>query len=134
MRAGRPDLLSVYDIVVTVPLCARAQGREIRRRRLTSLSLIGPGRRFCCGARRLLSARPGSSIWLPGVMLMRQRPRTAKGIVFVTLEDEFGAANLVIYPDVGERDRVAMIGVSNDKADYSTREMDPSKSWLPSIE
>ena len=67
-------------------------------------------------------------------MLMRQRPRTAKGIVFVTLEDEFGAANLVIYPDVGERDRVAMIGVSNDKADYSTREMDPSKSWLPSIE
>ena len=41
---------------------------------------------------------------------MRQRPGTAKGIVFVTLEDEFGIANLVIYTDVGERDRSALIG------------------------
>jgi error-prone DNA polymerase len=41
---------------------------------------------------------------------MRQRPGTAKGIVFITLEDEFGVANLVIYPNIGERDRAAMIG------------------------
>ena len=41
---------------------------------------------------------------------MRQRPGTAKGIVFITLEDEFGVANLVIYPSIGERDRAAMIG------------------------
>jgi error-prone DNA polymerase len=60
--------------------------------------------------RRLTSARPGSSIRLPGIVLMRQRPGTAKGIVFITLEDEFGVANLVIYPNVGERDRAAMIG------------------------
>jgi error-prone DNA polymerase len=60
--------------------------------------------------RRLLSARPGSSIRLPGIVLMRQRPGTAKGIVFITLEDEFGVANLVVYPNVGERDRAAMIG------------------------
>ena len=60
--------------------------------------------------RRLNTARPGSSIRLPGIVLMRQRPGTAKGIVFVTLEDEFGIANLVIYTDVGERDRSALIG------------------------
>ncbi len=41
---------------------------------------------------------------------MRQRPGTAKGIVFITIEDEFGVANLVVYPTVGERDRAAMIG------------------------
>jgi len=41
---------------------------------------------------------------------MRQRPGTAKGIVFVTLEDEFGVANLVVYTDVGARDRAALIG------------------------
>jgi len=41
---------------------------------------------------------------------MRQRPGTAKGVVFVTLEDEFGIANLVIYTDVGARDRSALIG------------------------
>ncbi len=40
---------------------------------------------------------------------MRQRPGTAKGIVFVTLEDEFRIANLVIYTDVGERDRSTLI-------------------------
>jgi len=60
--------------------------------------------------RRLNTARPGSSIRLPGIVLMRQRPGTAKGIVFVTLEDEFGVANLVIYPNIGQRDRAAMIG------------------------
>jgi DNA polymerase III alpha subunit len=41
---------------------------------------------------------------------MRQRPGTAEGIVFITLEDEFGVANLVVYPNVGARDRAAMIG------------------------
>lgn len=60
--------------------------------------------------RRLNSARPGTSIRLPGLVLMRQRPGTAKGIVFVTLEDEFGIANLVIYANIGERDRAALIG------------------------
>jgi error-prone DNA polymerase len=58
----------------------------------------------------LNTAKPGSSIRLPGLVLMRQRPGTAKGIVFITLEDEFGVANLVIYTNVGERDRAAMIG------------------------
>jgi error-prone DNA polymerase len=60
--------------------------------------------------RRLNSARPGTSIRLPGIVLMRQRPGTAKGVVFVTLEDEFGIANLVVFTNVGERDRSALIG------------------------
>jgi error-prone DNA polymerase len=60
--------------------------------------------------RRLNSARAGSSIRLPGIVLMRQRPGTAKGIVFITLEDEIGVANLVVYPNIGQRDRAAMIG------------------------
>jgi error-prone DNA polymerase len=60
--------------------------------------------------RRLGTARPGSWIKLPGLVLMRQRPGTAKGIVFITVEDEFGTANLVVYADVGARDRAAMVG------------------------
>jgi error-prone DNA polymerase len=45
----------------------------------------------------------------------RGKPRrggwdTAKSIVFVTLEDEFGIANLVVYTDLGARDRSALIG------------------------
>lgn len=44
------------------------------------------------------------------MVLMRQRPGTAKGIVFITVEDEHGTANLVVYTDVGTRDRAALIG------------------------
>ena len=40
-----------------------------------------------------------------GVVLVRQRPGTAKGITFVTLEDETGTANLIIRPDVWKRFR-----------------------------
>jgi error-prone DNA polymerase len=57
--------------------------------------------------RRLRSAKAGSSIRLPGIVLMRQRPGTAKGIVFITIEDEFGVCNLVVYTNVGTRDRAA---------------------------
>ncbi len=64
----------------------------------------------CHDTRRLNTARPGSSIRLPGIVLMRQRPGTAKGIVFITIEDEFGVGNLIVYPNIGERDRAAMIG------------------------
>ncbi|MHB0726986.1 error-prone DNA polymerase [Roseomonas mucosa] len=60
--------------------------------------------------RRLGTARPGSRIRLPGLVLMRQRPGTAKGVVFVTIEDEFGHGNLVVYADLAARDRAALIG------------------------
>jgi len=60
--------------------------------------------------RRLAAARPGSRLRLPGLVLRRQRPGTAKGIVFVTVEDEFGQANLVVYADLVTRDRAALIG------------------------
>ena len=41
---------------------------------------------------------------------MRQRPMTATGVVFVTIEDEHGHANVVVYAHVSERDRAALIG------------------------
>jgi len=37
-----------------------------------------------------------------GIVLTRQRPATAKGIIFLTVEDETGAANVVVRPDVWE--------------------------------
>ncbi|WP_160120260.1 error-prone DNA polymerase [Rhodovarius lipocyclicus] len=38
-----------------------------------------------------------------GLVLMRQRPGSAKGVIFITIEDETGTANLVVYPDVAAR-------------------------------
>ena len=51
-----------------------------------------------------------SMINLAGVVLIRQRPGSAKGVVFITLEDETGVANLVIWPDAMERYRKVIMG------------------------
>jgi error-prone DNA polymerase len=40
-----------------------------------------------------------------GLVLVRQRPGTAKGVTFMTLEDETGTTNLIVWPDVWERFR-----------------------------
>jgi error-prone DNA polymerase len=40
---------------------------------------------------------------IAGIALFRQRPHTSKGVVFVTLEDETGIANLIIRPDIFDR-------------------------------
>ena len=47
----------------------------------------------------------GARTAVAGIILLRQRPATAKGIVFITLEDESGAANLIVRPRVWERYR-----------------------------
>ena len=51
-------------------------------------------------AARLKDMRNGARVVVGGLVLIRQRPGTAKGVVFATLEDETGSANAVIWPDV----------------------------------
>lgn len=48
---------------------------------------------------------PGRIVRVGGVVLVRQRPATASGVVFITLEDESGTANLVVWSDTYERFR-----------------------------
>jgi len=52
----------------------------------------------------------GRRVAVGGVVLVRQRPGSAKGVVFLTLEDETGVANLVVWPDVFERLRPVAMG------------------------
>lgn len=52
----------------------------------------------------------GSYVRLAGVVLVRQRPGSAKGVVFMTLEDETGIANAVIWPKALERFRKVVMG------------------------
>ncbi len=58
-------------------------------------------------AYRLGSLRPGQLVRVAGLVLMRQRPSTAGGITFVTLEDETGIANLIVYATVWDRFHIA---------------------------
>ncbi|WP_354697891.1 DNA polymerase III subunit alpha [Paraconexibacter sp. AEG42_29] len=55
---------------------------------------------------RLRTARHGSTIRAGGLVVARQRPGTAKGIVFMLLEDEGGTINLIVPPDIYERYRL----------------------------
>lgn len=58
------------------------------------------------GVRRckeLAKIRSGKQVQLAGVVLFRQRPSTAKGITFITIEDETGIANLIVHPSTWEK-------------------------------
>jgi len=58
-----------------------------------------------------LRAKPhGSTVRTAGLVTCRQRPDTASGVVFVTLEDETGTSNVVVWRDVGERQRRELLG------------------------
>ena len=54
----------------------------------------------------------GKLVRVAGIVLVRQRPGTAKGITFVTLEDETGTANLIVRPSVWRRYREAAMGAT----------------------
>ncbi len=56
-------------------------------------------------AEQLSELSPDRRVKVAGLVLMRQRPSTAAGITFVTLEDETGIANLVVYPSVWQHFR-----------------------------
>jgi error-prone DNA polymerase len=53
----------------------------------------------------LPNLRPGRRITVAGVVLVRQRPGSAKGVMFATIEDETGHANIIVWPKVFERQR-----------------------------
>jgi error-prone DNA polymerase len=53
--------------------------------------------------------RHGRRVRVAGAVITRQRPGTAKGFVFLTLEDETGIANIIIRPDLFADQRMAII-------------------------
>ena len=52
-----------------------------------------------------MNARDGKWLTTAGLVLVRQKPGSAKGVMFITIEDETGVANLVIWPSLYERQR-----------------------------
>lgn len=61
-------------------------------------------------SRELSSLKDGHRLSIAGLVLIRQRPGSAKGVVFITIEDETGVANLVVWPDVFEKQRRIVMG------------------------
>ncbi|QXI30868.1 error-prone DNA polymerase [Pseudomonas vanderleydeniana] len=64
----------------------------------------------CRSSRELRALEPGRSVSIVGLVTGRQRPGTASGVTFVTLEDEFGNTNVVVWRDLAERQRQVLVG------------------------
>lgn len=59
---------------------------------------------------RLATVRSGARVSVAGLILVRQRPGSAKGVIFITAEDETGIANVIVWPKVFETYRQAVLG------------------------
>ena len=60
--------------------------------------------------RALAGIKDGARVKIAGIVLIRQQPGTAKGVIFMTLEDETGTANVVLWPDIFARFRREAVG------------------------
>jgi DNA polymerase III alpha subunit len=63
-------------------------------------------------AERLSQLKNGARVRVAGLVLVRQRPGTASGVIFMTLQDETHIANVVVWPRVFERFRAEVLGAS----------------------
>ncbi|MDB5979754.1 MAG: polymerase, partial [Pseudomonas sp.] len=65
--------------------------------------------RRCRSSRELVGIEHGRNIHVAGLVTGRQRPQTASGVIFVTLEDEFGMVNVVVWHDLAQRQRRVLV-------------------------
>ena len=64
----------------------------------------------CLDSEEVTRKRSGARVRVAGLVVLRQRPATAKGTTFVTLEDEKGNVQIIVWPTLGERQRKELIG------------------------
>ncbi|RWA56382.1 hypothetical protein AU476_03315 [Cupriavidus sp. UYMSc13B] len=88
----------------------RAMGLTLRRHPLALLRPMLAARRFV-PATTLATYRPRQPA-RAGIVTVRQRPGTSNGVVFMTLEDETGVINVIIWPTVLERSRKEILCAS----------------------
>jgi error-prone DNA polymerase len=70
------------------------------------MALIRPNLQRVCRAADLKKVKNGQFVRVAGHVICRQRPGTAKGVCFISLEDETGVANLIVPPELFERERL----------------------------
>ncbi|HEX2796345.1 MAG TPA: error-prone DNA polymerase, partial [Immundisolibacter sp.] len=122
MRRGQGLLAGQALVESPVSLPAPREGQDIaadyRSLGLTlgrhPLSLLRPRlqRMRVTTAEGLAGVPDGQVVKVAGIVTHRQRPGTASGVVFVTLEDETGTVNLIVWPKVLQAQREAILGAS----------------------
>ena len=89
----------VVEDYVSIRMSLRAHPVELLRPLLTGLTPHAE-----------LTHIPLGPVEVCGLVITRQRPGTASGVIFLTLEDETGVSNVVVWPKVYEQFRTAVIG------------------------
>ncbi len=85
-----------------------SQGLTLQRHPLALLREQGH-LRYCLTADQLKTTRPGVPVQVAGLVTGRQRPGTASGVTFVTLEDETGNINIVVWLETARRQRKPLL-------------------------
>jgi error-prone DNA polymerase len=86
----------------TIRLSLKGHPMEFLRQRFASENVLA--------CREINDANDRRRVRCAGVVLVRQRPGSAKGVVFMTIEDETGIANIVVWPKVMEQFRKEVMG------------------------
>jgi error-prone DNA polymerase len=86
----------------TLGLSVKAHPAGLLRQELTARRAIA--------ASSLAGTRNGARVRVAGLVLVRQRPGTASGVIFMTLEDETHIANIIVWPRVFEQFRTEVLG------------------------
>jgi error-prone DNA polymerase len=103
----QPDLFEAPE-GEAIALDYAATGLSLRRHPLALLR--GKlARRGWKSSEQLAQLPDGAHAWACGIVTMRQQPETAKGVIFVTLEDETGSVNVIVWRHVRERQRPALL-------------------------
>lgn len=89
----------------------RASGLSLRAHPLAFLRDELKARKMIT-CEQLQTVKDGRRIELAGIVLVRQKPGSAKGVMFITLEDETNVANLVVWTNVFEKNRRTVLGAS----------------------
>ncbi|HET9670695.1 MAG TPA: error-prone DNA polymerase [Casimicrobiaceae bacterium] len=87
----------------------RRLGLTLRRHPLALLRSQLRARRLAT-SEDIRAAPHGRIVRTAGIVIGRQRPDTASGVVFVTIEDETGATNVIVWRDLGDRQRRELLG------------------------
>jgi error-prone DNA polymerase len=105
IRPALPEPTEGQDIVADY----RRVGLTLRRHPLALLRSKLAERRFK-SASEIATTPHGRLARMAGIVIGRQHPDTASGVIFVTLEDETGAVNVIVWRDVSERQRRELLG------------------------
>ncbi len=106
-RVDLPEMPLAQHVVEdyqTLRLSLKRHPVAFLRDRLSKLGVVP-----CAG---LAALRTGRRVFVAGLVLVRQRPGSASGVIFMTLEDEAGIANVVVWPQVFEANRRIVMSAS----------------------